>query len=718
MKYTIFLLSILSLFSSVSLKAMDGKCETHSDYSLPTCNAFNCAIAQGKIIEARERALKAIGTNPEQVFGYQWFVEICKKLKQPEKAIEVLKSYIKIKPQIAYGYYELGLVHSQLDQHEKAVVLFRQADKLIANNFNVNMALVYSYTSLLRFKESIPPLELVCKQKPKDASMIGLLAEAYRRTGRYEEAILKYNEYNDISPDKIEVLSSLASCYFELRRLNEAVSIYKKIIELEPGNISAHAWLVSCCQLLGNSWDASIFAEKALNLNPNEPQDLCNLANFYYKNEDYDKAIELCKAAIKKQPTYWFAIEILVACYREVDKHDTVVKVLEAYTKTANPYYKAYVLLGNVYGDKERFEDAVAVLEKAIELNPNAQEAYTMIAIFYQVLGKHQKALEAFEKGLEGNKAYNANMNHLYANSLNSLKKYDGAINYYQKSLGAENDNSSAWHGLGQCYYNLEKYEDAVKAYETSIKLKQDNMEASEDLVIAYEKLNENNKAFDLTLRIIQSSPKDILPTVSLNAWGYNILNYSDVLSSYLKTNSYDLDGNIEGFLYYCLGAVSAELNKPQIASKAYTKSLGIFKQLSKANNNNPYVFWGLGSSCYGLGQYDNAIKHYKTSIRLDSNFVASYARLSFLYSTCPKAKYRNAKTAIELARTACELTNNENEICVSVLAAAQAEGGDFEKAIECQQKAIELVGDIASPEMAEYEERLKAYKAHKPWRE
>ena len=70
-------------------------------------------------------------------------------------------------------------------------------------------------------------------------------------------------------------------------------------------------------------------------------------------------------------------------------------------------------------------------------------------------------------------------------------------------------------------------------------------MEVAEDLVNVYEKLNENDKALDLAVKIIKLSPKNTLPTVSLNAWGYNILNYSDVLSSYLKINGDNLDDNV-----------------------------------------------------------------------------------------------------------------------------------------------------------------------------
>jgi len=67
------------------------------------------------------------------------------------------------------------------------------------------------------------------------------------------------------------------------------------------------------------------------------------------------------------------------------------------------------------------------------------------------------------------------------------------------------------------------------------------------------------------------------------------------------------------------------------------------------------------------------------------------------------------------LAQKAFELTDSNNDVCLSVLAAAYAETGVFEKAVEYQKKAIEWSGDSAKKE---YEKRLEAYEHNKPWRE
>jgi hypothetical protein len=71
---------------------------------------------------------------------------------------------------------------------------------------------------------------------------------------------------------------------------------------------------------------------------------------------------------------------------------------------------------------------------------------------------------------------------------------------------------------------------------------------------------------------------------------------------------------------------------------------------------------------------------------------------------------------AIDHATRACELTDWKSWSKLDTLAAAYAEAGKFDKAVEFQQKAVETAAQDAEEDRLR--ERLKLYQGGKPFRE
>ena len=81
-------------------------------------------------------------------------------------------------------------------------------------------------------------------------------------------------------------------------------------------------------------------------------------------------------------------------------------------------------------------------------------------------------------------------------------------------------------------------------------------------------------------------------------------------------------------------------------------------------------------------------------------------------------AAVRNGHEAVKIASkaVAADPTNTDY---LDTLAAAHAEAGDFQKAIDTAQEAFTLAGRAGRTEAAaEYRKRLKLYQAHQPYRD
>ena len=91
---------------------------------------------------------------------------------------------------------------------------------------------------------------------------------------------------------------------------------------------------------------------------------------------------------------------------------------------------------------------------------------------------------------------------------------------------------------------------------------------------------------------------------------------------------------------------------------------------------------------------------------------------LAWVLATSPKDDVRDGKRSIELSTKACDLTEYKEAHILSTLAAGYAETGDFEKAREWSQKAVDLGKEEEIEQLEQLQKELDSYKKDAPWRE
>jgi tetratricopeptide (TPR) repeat protein len=113
-------------------------------------------------------------------------------------------------------------------------------------------------------------------------------------------------------------------------------------------------------------------------------------------------------------------------------------------------------------------------------------------------------------------------------------------------------------------------------------------------------------------------------------------------------------------------------------------------------------------------GDHGRAIADLEEALRLEANNMFYLTRIATLYAASPSAEHRNGRRAVELATRAEKQSTGRDEEVIATLAAAHAEAGNFSKAVELQQRAVEL---SRSGSKAEFQARLDQYRKRQPYR-
>ncbi len=112
----------------------------------------------------------------------------------------------------------------------------------------------------------------------------------------------------------------------------------------------------------------------------------------------------------------------------------------------------------------------------------------------------------------------------------------------------------------------------------------------------------------------------------------------------------------------------------------------------------------------------NSAIKDFDTATDLEPENTDVLNCYAWLLATHPNDEIRDGEKAVELATRACEASEWKVDIFLDTLGVAYAEQGDFEKAVEWAQKAIDIAkeGDACFEDF----ERLELFKKNEPFRE
>ena len=483
--------------------------------------------------------------------------------------------------------------------------------------------------------------------KPND----GLLRMKYARTldklGRYDEAVVQYNEALANSKGDMEILYALER-------------IYLKKLAVTPSDAELNANLGAIKQAQGDFETALSYYGKAEKINPSNVTTRLNVGTLFQQRKEYQKAIQSYDSILTLYPNNTQALLYKAQVYKEMGDNKTALdlykKILsidpnnagakaeigDVMKNTLTPAeYIAYMqksgnvndLYNYVYKlhQENKLDDAITGYKAVIEKDSTKVDAYVNLAICYAAKNDYNNAISTLNtakskfpannlvlKTLQNVQSDSSNSKLAEASQSYENKDYKKAIQQYLAINPATEDSML---GVAASYQALEDYNSAIEYYKKAEQINPNNAEIPYYIGYLYSEQQNWALAENYLKKTISKNPqseaKELLAYVTQNGSVsvlnegielYEQNNYQNALSKFNEVLKKEANN---AYAYYYRGLIYDEQKQPKLAINDYLNVL-------KYSNEFPIANYMVAVDYDTLSNYKEAFKYYQ-------KFISSY---------------------------------------------------------------------------------------------
>jgi protein O-mannosyl-transferase len=334
----------------------------------------------------------------------------------------------------------------------------------------------------------------------------------------------------------------------------------------------------------------------------------------------------------------------------------------------------AATILGSLLAKEGKLDKAMEYYQTALRYTPNFPEAHFFLGNALDEQGKLDEAVAEYQKSLWFRPTQE--QTHIFMGiALAKQKKYDEAIVHYTAALKLNPDSAVAENNLARIFHTLGRFDEAIEHYNAAL-------EIDPKLALAH-----NN----LGILLIQKG---------------NLVEGVKQLREALQLKPENAETEFN---------LALALNE----QSQWSEAAGLFAKTLGSHSADPKAHFEFAVALAHLKRTRQAMSEYAAVLLIQPDLPEALDGLAWILSTDANADFRNGAEAVKMAERACELTAHQDPVKLKTLAAAYAETGRFEEAINTLRTANELASKANRQElvnecslMMQYFQRSESWRA------
>jgi tetratricopeptide (TPR) repeat protein len=453
----------------------------------------------------------ALKADPSIKGIFKRYCELVMTRGTPEEISNALAGAVAAGEADGAMYSSLGAIYQKQGSYAKAIAMYQKALSLDPRNVGVLSSLALCQAKNGDVNDAVISYEQSVAMNPDATSDYKALGDLYTKQNKASQALSMYKKYLDKNPKDATVARSVGEAAFAAKNYEEAVKYlamvtgeaartldfifvygqscyyskdYKKAIELferfreiNSKLTQKHSGTVTVMKLLGDAYDKSANAEKAL-----------EVYSIYTKLSGvHDPEASLRKAQLT-----------------EASNPAAAAKMYEENTVLYPKDYKSFLAAGLYYAkQKATLDKALALLKKCSALADTIPAMWFEMGQVYDKLGKDKDELDAFRKFIQLDPE-NAEAAGKIGELLIAKHKYNDAMMFLETANTLKPNDPKYMVPLAQGYIQTDRSKDALDLLEKADKLKPEDETIKITLFDLYKSTGQSKKALDVMQQIVQ----------------------------------------------------------------------------------------------------------------------------------------------------------------------------------------------------------------------
>jgi predicted O-linked N-acetylglucosamine transferase (SPINDLY family) len=479
-----------------------------------------------------------------------------------------------------------------------------------------------------------------------------------------------------------------AESYILAGNIEAGVIALENAIQLKPDFATAYLGVGNALQKT-HQLPLAIWAyTQALDIQPQLTEAWANLGSVYYQQKRFEEAIDCYQNAVKLDNSYAVIYWMLGNAFTQINQFDQGIRCYQKAIELQPDQVRFYLKLAQAWEQEEQWQAAIASYQQVLKLQPQhletTQKLEKLLPLHF-TLDSDRETLEKFEQGsvdfsrtlleaeLQSEKCSTS------ANLLESSESETAWMNpsQVQEQQSGISPEVKALHHQAELYLNQGQYQQAIATCHQVLKLNPDFELAYitlGNILQTQDKITSAIRAYQQALEI---HPNFAEVYVNLGTMYLRLGEVETGIEYYQK--ALKIEPNLAA-VYWNLGKVYKRQGKQNEAFENWKKALEIQPDLVDAKFS-----FELGNALARKGQWQDAIKSYQRTVKLNPNWAEGYANIG-----CVLAQQGQHQNAISYFKQAIQIKPNLPELYLHT-GHAYARSNQYEAAIQHYQKLAQL---------------------------